>query len=67
MNSKPSDPKATALVVYRRPSVQVALPLFTTLARPSLDEATHAEAVAALARLLLDAAGVRDAEADDDA
>ena len=67
MISKTSDPKSTALILYRRPSLQVALPLCTALARPSLDEATHREAVAALARMLLEAAGAAsEAEAADD-
>lgn len=68
MSSNTNSPKSTALILYRRPSLQVALPLCTALTRPSLDEASHAEVVAALARMLLEAAGAAsDAEVDDDA
>jgi hypothetical protein len=68
MTTKATGTTTTALIVTRRQPLQVALPLLPTQARPRLDEANRGEAVAALARLLLEAVGAaRDTEADDEA
>lgn len=59
--------KPTDLILYRSLSLQVTLPL-GALARPGLDEKVRGEVVAALARLLLEAARPSSAvEVDDDA
>jgi len=58
----------SALILHHRPTMQVALPLCAALRRTTLDDASRAEVVAALARMLLEAAGVSsDEEVDDDA
>lgn len=66
MKTKTNDPKTTALTVYRMPPLQVALPLSMSLFTPTIDERQRAEVVAALARVLLEAAGVGSAEVHDD-
>ncbi len=59
--------KSTELSLYRPLSLQVTLPLFEALSSPAPDERVRREAVAVLARMLLEAAGaVSSVEVDDD-
>jgi len=69
--SRTSRPQPSALILHRRYTAQAVLPLGPPPSTPHLDAAAQAAALAALARLLLQAAGVDvvhavEAEADDD-
>lgn len=69
--SRTSRLQPSALILPRRSTAQAVLPLGPLPSTPHLDAAAYAAALAALARLLLQAAGVDvvhavEAEADDD-